>query len=62
VIAGIINRMTRSFNCHAWAYIINYRKGLWRIRGMLPLPLITPWVKERIHPRGKPRGILLRIC
>ena len=62
VIAGIINRMTRSFNCHAWAYIKNYR-GLWRIRGgVLPLPLITPWVKERIHPRGKSRRILLKLC
>jgi hypothetical protein len=30
-------------------------------KGDAPLPLITPSVKERIHPRGKPRGILLRI-
>ena len=60
VVTRIVDRMTRSFDHHAW-YISCLDARAYEDKGDAPLPPYNPLGKACIHPRGKPRGILQRI-
>jgi hypothetical protein len=61
MVTRIVNRMTRSSDRHA-CLISHFPARAYQDKGDAIRSPLNPLVEERIHPRGKPRGILLRIC
>jgi len=59
MIAGIVDRMTRSFYRHT-LFISHFHARAYLDKGDFPVPLITPSERHAFIPRGKPRGILQR--
>jgi hypothetical protein len=59
VVTCIVDRMTRSSQCHA-GHISHCHASAYADKGDAPLPLITPSARHAFIPRGKPRGTLQR--